>query len=232
MNSTDLRALWDRETAKYADRSSALGDFPLPEEFLPRPGGKVLDAGCGGGNYLGMYRQIAGGEVFGLDFSGPMAKAAARYGRTVQGDVQRLPFKSGAFAYVSSHVVINHVPDSRAALAELARVTRAGGRVVVVVPNRLSFVSLERMLMMRLGKYSLGPCRHYTLPVLRAEGSAHGLAVRRFFTIPKVPTAPAPLRRAASWLGYIFDRIVRAVYPRGGGDLAVLFEKLEGPVTA
>lgn len=224
MNSDDLRTLWDGQSTKYLEGSSALADFPLPAEFLPHPGDRALDAGCGGGNYMGMYRRITR-EVFGLDFSDAMTRAAARYGSTVQGDVQRLPLKSAAFEYVSSHVVINHVRDSRVALAELARVTAPGGRLVVVVPNRLSFVSLERMLMMKLGKYSLGPCRHYTVTMLRGEGSIHGLSLRRFYTVPKVPTAPTPLRWFASWLGYVMDQMVRAVCSQWGGDLAVLFEK-------
>lgn len=227
MKQAELRRLWNGQSAKYVERSSALADFPLPAEFLPRPGERVLDAGCGSGNVMGMYREITA-DVYGLDFSEAMTRAAARYGGAVQGDVQRLPFKGGTFAYVSSHVVINHVLDGSAALAELARVTKRGGRLVVVVTNRLSFLAPQRALMMRLGKYTLGTCRHYTLPMLRGEGRTHGLSVRRFYTIPKVPTAPTPLRYFTSWLGYAMDQMVRAVYPRWGGDLAVLFEKSGG----
>lgn len=225
MKRDDLRQLWNRESHEYVNRGSALADFPLPQEFLPRPGEKALDAGCGAGNYMGMYRQITR-TVFGLDFSDAMTKAAGRYGNTVQGDIQRIPFKGGAFEYVSSHVVINHVPDNRAALTELARVTKPGGRLVVVVPNRLSFLALLRTVMIRLGKYTLGPCRHYSVRSLRREGSEHELSLVRACTVPKVPTAPSLLRYIPSWLGYRMDQIAHCVYPLWGGDLAVLFQKM------
>ena len=225
MKTDDLRHLWDGESHKYVQNGSTLADFPLPPEFLPRPGETALDAGCGAGNYLGMYHQITP-AVVGVDFSAAMTRAAARYGSTVQGDTQRLPFRAGAFEYVSSHVVINHVPDTRGALAELARVTKPGGRLVVVVPNRLSFLAPLRTIMIKLGKYTLGPCRHYSVRILRREGSVHQLSVLRACTIPKAPTAPSVVRHIPSWLGYRLDQIVHVLYPLWGGDLAVLFEKM------
>lgn len=226
--SDDLRRLWDGESRKYVGRGDSLADFPLPAEFLPRAGERVLDAGCGAGNYLSMYRRITG-EVFGVDFSSAMVSAATNCGRVVQGDIQQLPFGSAQFDYASSHVVISHVHDPRAALAELARITKPGGRLVVVVPNWLSFLAPARVLMIRLGKYSLGPCRHYSLFSLRREGAEHGLVVRRVHTVPKVPSAPSPLRSFFSWLGYGMDQAMRAAYPHWGGDLAVLFEKRAEP---
>lgn len=224
MKAGELRALWDGQAGKYVERGSAVADFPLPADWLPRSGDKTLDAGCGGGNGMGIYRHITA-YVFGLDFSPTMARAAARYGSTVQGDVQLLPFRSDEFDYVSSHVVINHVLNTRAAFQELARVTKPGGRLVLVVPNWLSFLAPARVLMIKLGRYSLGPCRHYTLATLRAEGEECGLTVLRVATTPKTPTAGSVARQIPSWLGYALDHIVHTAYPLWGGDLAVLFEK-------
>jgi SAM-dependent methyltransferase len=224
MKETELRALWDGEVGKYAERGSRDADFPLPADWLPRPGDKALDAGCGGGNYLAIYRRITP-AVFGVDFSAAMTRAAARYGYTVQADVRRLPFRSDEFDYVSSYVVINHVLDSRAALEELARVARPGGRVLVVVPNWLSFLAPARTIMIKLGRYSLGPCRHYTPGMLRDEGAESGLNVSAVATIPKVPSATTPGRQIPSWIGYSLDHVLHAVVPSWGGDLAVLFEK-------
>ena len=224
MGRGDRRELWNRESGKYVARAMALAEFPLPPTCLPRPGDWVLDAGCGAGNHLGMYRLITS-TVFGVDLSDAMSRAAARHAVTVQGDVQLLPFRGAAFDYVSSHVVISHVPDSRAALAELARVTKAGGRLLLVVPNRWSFITPMRVLLVRLGKYTLGSCRHYTVGTLRAEGRAHGLRVVCAAAVQKLPTAPSRLRAVPAWLGYCLDEAVRRVYTLWGGDLAVLFEK-------
>ena len=224
MTQAELRRLWNAESDKYLARGSALADFPLPLDFLPRPHDKALDVGCGGGNYMGIYRQITT-RVFGVDFSDSMTRAAARYGDVLQGDVQQLPVKDGVFDYTSSHLVINHVPDTYAALAELARVTKNGGRLVVVVPNRLSVLAAMRAVMIQLGRYPLGPCRHYAAATLGAEGQGLGLLVVRACAIPKVPTATQPLRKVAYWIGYLLDEAVRRVYGLWGGDLAILFEK-------
>jgi SAM-dependent methyltransferase len=50
---------------------------------------------------------------------------------------ERLPFTDGAFDVVFSHEVLEHVEDDRRCAAEMVRVTRGGGRIVVFVPNRL-----------------------------------------------------------------------------------------------
>lgn len=224
MDRAELRRLWDRESHKYLAVSQTVADFPLPAEFLPQVGERVLDAGCGAGNHLGMYRRITA-DVVGLDFSESMTRAAAQHGAVVQGDVQQLPFRSGVFDYVASHLVISHVLDGRTALAELARVTKPGGRLVVAVTNRLSFLAPMRTLMVKLGRYTLGPCQHYTVGTLRSEGAPLGLAMRRACAICKPPTAPNLWRAGPAWLASSLDRIVHAIYPLWGGDLAALLEK-------
>jgi len=53
---------------------------------------------------------------------------------------EHLPFGDGAFGAAAAIAVLEHVPDERRALRELARVTRPGGQVFLAVPN-----SVERM---------------------------------------------------------------------------------------
>jgi SAM-dependent methyltransferase len=109
------------------------------EVLAPRPGQRLLDAGCGVGE---VARSLAtavapGGEVVAVDAAASFVEAAAtrddggavRYERA---DVLALPYPDGAFDGVRTERVLQHVADPDAAIAELARVTKPGGRVCLV----------------------------------------------------------------------------------------------------
>jgi len=91
--------------------------------------------GCGNGGYLGTLRARGhGGAVVGLDLSLGMLHAARRVtdlplGR---GDAEALPFVDDAFDVVLAMHMLYHVPDRAAAIAELRRVVRPAGTVLVV----------------------------------------------------------------------------------------------------
>jgi ubiquinone/menaquinone biosynthesis C-methylase UbiE len=107
-----------------------------------KPGEKILDAGCGTGIFTLDYLE-RGAEVVGLDISRPMlrmagAKAAGYSFDAIRGDMLYLSFKAGAFDRVVSVTALEFIEDGRRAVAELFRVTRPGGRVVVATLNSLS----------------------------------------------------------------------------------------------
>jgi SAM-dependent methyltransferase len=96
---------------------------------------QLLDAGCGtGANLVALNER---GAALGLD----QAEAALRLCRqrnvtVVRGDLEALPFPEGSFDCVTSFDVLYHldVRDDRRAAAELARVLRPGGLLLVRVP--------------------------------------------------------------------------------------------------
>lgn len=107
------------------------------------PGQRVLDVGCGTGSLaLAAKRRVgAEGAVQGVDASPEMvARArhkAARAGLEVTFDAapaQALPCSDGAFDVVLSTLMIHHLPDDarRQAVAEMQRVLKPGGRLLVV----------------------------------------------------------------------------------------------------
>lgn len=90
---------------------------------------RLLDVGCGTGHHLARARE-RGFAVAGVDGSEEMLEQAARLCPGVElhrSDVEALPFADGSFDVVLSIEVLRYLPDARAALRELARVTRAGG---------------------------------------------------------------------------------------------------------
>jgi ubiquinone/menaquinone biosynthesis C-methylase UbiE len=114
----------------------------LLELLNPRPGERILDVGCGTGIFT---RDVLdrGALVTGIDLSVPMlTKARSRLaGSGFQGicaDMCRLPFADGCFDQVFSMTAIEFVADAGGAVAELHRVTRRGGRIVVTTLNSRS----------------------------------------------------------------------------------------------
>ncbi|PYQ13278.1 MAG: hypothetical protein DMF80_15315 [Acidobacteria bacterium] len=119
-----------------------------------RLGGRVLDAGCGGG---GTALSLAEESAFavGLDLEARFRDAGTRLAaeRTVtrvafvQGDGGRLPFKGESFDLVLSHSVIEHVSSAEGYLGECHRVLRRGG---VLYLSTAPFLSLAGAHLPRL----------------------------------------------------------------------------------
>ncbi|PWH18855.1 MAG: class I SAM-dependent methyltransferase, partial [Ardenticatenia bacterium] len=97
--------------------------------------GAILDVGCGVGAYLSALR-VHSPHVFGVEIEGEYAREAATRGHVVQALGERLPFAENCFDLVLSHEVIEHVSDDRACVAEMVRVLKPGGRLVLFCPNR------------------------------------------------------------------------------------------------
>jgi SAM-dependent methyltransferase len=107
----------------------------LLRRLAPRPGEQWLDLACGAGA-IAMRAAEAGAEVTGVDLAPGLIDAAKRRAAErdlsidyLVGDCEDLPFVDASFDAVSSSVGFIFPPDHAAAAAELARVTRPGGRI-------------------------------------------------------------------------------------------------------
>lgn len=137
---TDTEAL-GRELDQIASAAFMAAEKARSLELLAlKPGARVLDVGCGTGLELEALAQIVGpgGQVVGLERSSALIAQARARGRDrmspvelVQGDAGDLPFADGEFDACRADRTLQHVDDPTGALAEIVRVTRAGGRVVV-----------------------------------------------------------------------------------------------------
>lgn len=103
-----------------------------------QPGMQVLDVATGTGAQAIAFAD-AGAEVTAVDLSAAMLRVARRKvgRRTIvfrEGDARALPFRSGSFDRAGISFGLHEMPPSvrREALRELARVTKADGRVVIV----------------------------------------------------------------------------------------------------
>ena len=109
------------------------------EALAAAPGERILDVGCGPGFYVAELLERVGpdGSVVGVDASPDMLAMAARrvdgHGNVAfhEGDATALPVEDGGFDAALSVQVLEYVTDTAAALAELHRVLRPGGRALV-----------------------------------------------------------------------------------------------------
>ena len=94
---------------------------------------RVLEVGGGEGELAERIVPELGAELVGVDQSERMVEIQRGKGIDARvGDVQELPFSDGEFDVAVAAWMLYHVPDVDRALAELARVLRAGGRLVAV----------------------------------------------------------------------------------------------------
>ena len=118
------------------------------------PGGRALDGCCGTGDFaFELARAVGpGGRVTGVDFSVPMLEIARRkadrrgFGQVefVQANACALPFADDSFDCATIGFGLRNVSSIEAALGEMARVTRPGGKVVSleIVGVRSSFAAI------------------------------------------------------------------------------------------
>lgn len=116
-----------------------------------RAGDRLLDLGTGGGRHAFEAMRV-GAQVVALDTDRAEVRGAAALmaglaeedeatrasggrGAACTGDALALPFPDGCFDRVIAAEVLEHIPDDRRAMAELARVLRLGGTMAVTVPR-------------------------------------------------------------------------------------------------
>jgi SAM-dependent methyltransferase len=110
----------------------------------------VVDVGCGNGRYL---RQLQGeghnGLTVGIDLSAGMLAGVATDDpdqALVQADATRLPFQDGGVDVALAMHMLYHVPNPGLAVAELRRIVRPGGRVLVLVNSADALRELRQLI--------------------------------------------------------------------------------------
>lgn len=108
----------------------------IAELLRPVEGGTYLEVGAGTGDDARLVAERYSARVVGVDSSVTMVEEAKRRGLSEVhvADAHSLPFPEGSFDGCWADRVFQHLADPETALAELARVTKPGGRIVVADP--------------------------------------------------------------------------------------------------
>jgi SAM-dependent methyltransferase len=141
----------------------------------------VLDVACGPG-IVACAAALQGGHVTGIDITPAMLAQARERQRALKlhnldwrlGDASRLPFEAGTFDVVLTRYSFHHMTDPGAALREMRRVCRKGGRVVVIdaTPSPATQAAYDHMEILRDSTHVSA----LTLDQLRALGRDAGLS--------------------------------------------------------
>jgi SAM-dependent methyltransferase len=119
--------------------------IPSAANFAATRGLKVLEIGCGLGTD-GAQFALAGADYTGIDLTEAAIDLARRRfalsglkGDFRVSDAEKLDFADESFDLVYSHGVLHHTPDIEAAIGEVYRVLRPGGRAVIMLYHRGSY---------------------------------------------------------------------------------------------
>jgi SAM-dependent methyltransferase len=239
VNPEEYARMFEAEETQWWYAGMRAISLALLAPVLPtRPEGvRILDAGCGTGNNLLHLSRF--GRTVGVDLSDD----ALRFCRTrgvaaAKASLLSLPFPDASFDCVTSFDVLYHrwITDDRAAVAELARVLRPGGVLLVRVPALRALWGAHDEAVLSRHRYTRGEVKTLLagagLEVLRASYGNSLLfplvAARR--TLDRitgrhgsdVSFLPAPLERLFRGLLEVEARLVRRVsFPVGASVFAL-----------
>jgi demethylmenaquinone methyltransferase/2-methoxy-6-polyprenyl-1,4-benzoquinol methylase len=138
-----VRAMFDDISADY-DRANTAMTLGLDQRWrrlaaelavADRPGARALDCACGTGRLAAALVAAGAAPVRGVDFSPRMLRLARRRHPGIDfvlADLTRLPFADSSFDAITIGFGLRNVADPGAGLAEMRRLLREGGRLVVL----------------------------------------------------------------------------------------------------
>jgi SAM-dependent methyltransferase len=189
----DTAGIYDAGYFAGSDHASGYDDYASLEVSLrhnfvrrlralgaPREGARLLDLGAAYGFAVDEARRL-GWRAVGLEVSPTAARRAAetiRAAVVAVGDAQHVPFADDCFDVVTLWDVLEHLPEPHAAMTEVARVLRPGGRLVLTTGDVGSLAA--RVSGVRWHLYTLPEhVFFYSREGLRRLLAAHGLRVER-----------------------------------------------------
>jgi fructose-1,6-bisphosphatase/inositol monophosphatase family enzyme/SAM-dependent methyltransferase len=201
MNTHDSK-LAERGAPSYVWRAGQERRLAMIRHWGRPQGAFVLEAGVGLGVYAVRLLEDTP-HVFGFDIEVErIRETRERLTNSHAAAAEALPYPADSFDLILSNEVIEHVADDRAALAEMARVLRPGGRAVIFCPNR--WYPVETHGHYWRGEYHFGntPLINFLPDPLARRAAAEGGASHPHLRRVRQPHRPLWRRGAAAARGF------------------------------
>ena len=223
-----MTSVWDEvwEHRKTVSDYS-LSYFHFMKQFVKnlKKGDSVLEAGCGSGDTLAVFKEQ---ETYGLDLSEKSLKLAKENAKhMIKGNIFHIPCKDEQFHLVYNSGVLEHFkePHNLEAAKEMVRITKKGGYVIIILPNRYCFwYRLYKIATIKLtGKWEFGYEEEYSHTRLKKLAQRAGLQIIQSFGLEVLPPLatnrfellPQKVRKYFTYLDKIFP--FREYYAFGTG---------------
>jgi len=164
----DNKEIWGKQAKEWTDlfhNEKSMGSLPN----VLKKTDKILDQGCGIGQYSFTIYKMGYKNVIGMDFSPKLLKIARENAKKlnykikfVEGDIRAMPFKNNSFDAIISAGIVEHVPETDKTIKELSRVLKKGGYLFIHVPHQISAFTLVKIIRKSLGLWSLGYEKSFT----------------------------------------------------------------------
>lgn len=161
--------------------------YPRIMRLIPDDAIRILEVGGGTGRYgFSLAQDFPGATVVLTDILDESLILMRKIQENLnlsnieikQADARKLPFTDGLFDVVFSDVVIQHIPEYNQALAEMKRVVKPGGLIIISVVNVWNPHTIVKMIKrVSIGGYEYGYEHSFTRPELRKLFRQQGLVI-------------------------------------------------------
>jgi len=132
--SSYLNVVYNKKTRPYSKYPSQLSAY-LFSRFKMKQGNKVLDVGCGRGDFSKGFKDL-GMEVFGIDYEKSNSEMLKEIKvKVINFENNPFPFDSETFDFVFSKSVIEHLWTPDNFIRETYRVLKPGGKIIIMTPD-------------------------------------------------------------------------------------------------
>lgn len=217
--------VWDKEAQEWNKHLfySKEGTFMKWFFNIAKKSSKILDQGCGVGQYALTCYKYGYESAVGVDFSKKLIKEAKKNSKKlgyqikfIVGDIRKMPFEKNTFDIIISGGIIEHVPESEKTISEISRVLKKEGYLLIHVPHKISIFTIIKKIQQFLGIWKIGYEKSFTKKEIILLLKKNGFQIEEYYLAP-FKTGKHKI------LGGILEIIDKPLYALGYGGHHISF---------